>query len=363
MAGILDFLIDNNNANARTPSFLPSRDDGSVSVPGSDPLEDELIQLLRKRRQPNLGGRIGNVIRGGVAAAAQPNRAFGGPMDALAAFSGGLNNARVLDLQDEQLYNRRQDRDVDMLGEIINNQRRGQVAQSQIEANRARAMAAEAAMARANKEKNTVVTGTGTVLERDANGKLVPVFTPSTKPVEPTEEEKNAARSRQIVDYAKVLVEEGNYDLETAMDTALALFGRTPLKRKKDKPTVKTVGTPTTGVGALTTNLDGTITYKEVAPPKPRPGGSGKVIKPNIRTGANGEVIEITGAPGSADVRVVRPGTPKKTGGKLAEIAAKLGDGSAATGKVKLKAPDGTIREVPAADAEYYIQRGAVRIP
>jgi hypothetical protein len=247
-------------------------------------------------------------------------------MDMLAAFSGGLNNARGLDLQDEQIFNQRQDRDVDMLGGIIDNQRRGQVAQSQIEANRARQAAAEAATARANKEKSVFQVG-DVLVERDANGKLVPVYTPPRKPVPPTEEEKNEARSNQILNHADMLESTG-WDHDDALDEALALFGRTPIKKKEDKPTVKAIGTPSTGVGALTTNLDGTVTYKEVAPPKPRPGGgSSRVAKPNIRTGPNGEVIEVIGAPGSADVRVVREGKPK--GGKLAEIAAKLSGGAA----------------------------------
>lgn len=180
-----------------TPPFLPGQ--RTPYDIGDDPayaqLEEELKQVLNAKRNMGTRAKIGNVLRAGLSAASQPNRAFGGPMDVLAAISGGMSGAQDQDILQRKLFDEEQARRARSIQAMLEERRRKSVAEAQAGQYNARAAYDHWRMNKpAGQQKYTFLTpGGGQVLKTSPTGEVEWLPVPgATKP--PTEEEKQAAR-------------------------------------------------------------------------------------------------------------------------------------------------------------------------
>lgn len=195
-----------------TPPFLPSQRTTYDEL-GSDPaytqLEEELKQILRAKRNTGTKAKIGNVLRAGLASASQPNRAFGGPMDMLAAISGGMNGAQDQDILQQKLFNEEQARQANLIQGMLEERRRKAMAEAQSSSYNARA-------AYDNWRMNKPATGSGYTFLTGSDGRFLKankdtgqhelIGDPRTPPE--TEAQKAAARLKAKVDkIAEVEVE------------------------------------------------------------------------------------------------------------------------------------------------------------
>ena len=197
-----------------TPTFLPpSTQRTTYDELGSDPaytqLEEELKQILRAKRNTGTKAKIGNVLRAGLASASQPNRAYGGPMDMLAAISGGMSGAQDQDILQQKLFNEEQARQANSIQGMLEERRRKAVAEAQMGSYNATRARNEWMMNRPTPpEKFTYLTpGAGQVLETTPSGHKQWVPVPGYKPPE-TEAEKETAKLNAVFD-AIAKVEDG----------------------------------------------------------------------------------------------------------------------------------------------------------
>lgn len=187
-----------------TPPYLPQQRTTYDEL-GNDPaytqLEEELKQILRAKRNTGTKAKIGNVIRAGLASASQPNRAHGGPMDMLAAISGGMSGAQDQDILQQKLFNEEQARQANLIQGMLEERRRKAVAEAQMGSYNATRARNEWMMNRpAAPPKSTFLTpGGGQVLKTLPDGTFEWMPIPGYKPPA-TEEEKAAARLKAKVD-------------------------------------------------------------------------------------------------------------------------------------------------------------------
>lgn len=102
-------------------------------------LESQLRKVLAARRPQTKRGSIGNIIRAGLSSASAPNRAFGGPMDALSAFAGGMNLHRGGEIQDDQRFEQEQNRQARSLATMLGERRHRAEANARIASEEAQA--------------------------------------------------------------------------------------------------------------------------------------------------------------------------------------------------------------------------------
>lgn len=189
-----------------TPTFLPpSTQRTTYDELGSDPaytqLEEELKQILRAKRNTGTKAKIGNVLRAGLASASQPNRAYGGPMDMLAAISGGMSGAQDQDILQQKLFNEEQARQANSIQGMLEERRRKAVAEAQMGSYNATRARNEWMMNRpAAPPKSTFLTpGGGQVLKTQPDGTFEWMPIPGFKKPE-TEVDKATARLKVTMD-------------------------------------------------------------------------------------------------------------------------------------------------------------------
>ena len=180
-----------------TPPFLPSKRttyEDLESDPAYAQLEEELMRVLKAKRKPAVKSKLGITLRAGLTAAAMPNRAFGGPMDTIAAIAGGLGGAQDQDILQQKLFDEEQGRQAKSIQAMLEERRRKAVAGAQAGSYEARAAYDNWRM---NKppapEKYTFLTpGGGQVLKTTPSGATEWLPVPGFKPPA-TEEEKATA--------------------------------------------------------------------------------------------------------------------------------------------------------------------------
>lgn len=194
-----DDIVNSAYSMASTPPFLRSNQRTTYDELGNDPaytqLEEELKQILRAKRNTGTKAKIGNVLRAGLSAAARPNRAFGGPMDVLAAISGGMSGAQDQDILQRKLFDEEQARRARAIQAMLEERRRKAVAEAQTGQYNARAAYDNWRMNKpAAQQKYTFLTpGGGQVLKTTPTGEAEWLPVPGFKAAA-TEEEKATAR-------------------------------------------------------------------------------------------------------------------------------------------------------------------------
>ena len=409
-----------------TPPFLPSQRTTYEDV-GSDPayaqLEEELMRVLKAKRKPTVKSKLGNTLRAGLTAAAMPNRAFGGPMDTIAAIAGGLGGAQDQDILQQKLFDEEQGRQARSIQAMLEERRRKAVAGAQ-----AGSYAARAAYDnwRMNKppapEKYTYLTpGGGQVLKTTPSGATEWIPVPGFKPPATEEEKATArldARVKKIAEVEEAL-DNGTIDEAGARTRLKAIGADIPPKEEKmtweaaakvslarkgvtepdalqlmteaeriknsTKPIKQKNKARTDTVDESLANLH--ATFRSTGRVMP---GDDKGVKQyyqdmlawfnaldaNVRdrlvpknvygsvvenlTRHAGKALSRRGAGGGVQAKLdeVLPGAPKTT--PTPTPKPKPSDPSTPKPKtVKMKAPNGVIRDVPADQVEHYKKRGA----
>lgn len=172
---------------------------------GDDPaytqLEEELRNVLRARRDTGMKSRLGGILRGGLSAAAMPNRAYGGPMDTIAAIAGGIGGAQDQDILQQKLFAEEQARQARTIQAMLEERRRKAVADAQAGSYDATRAYREWQMNKPTADGYTFLSGSnGAFLKANKNTGETEMIQGGTPPVRETEAQKATARLKVTMD-------------------------------------------------------------------------------------------------------------------------------------------------------------------